>query len=155
MQVTVNSCTCTDVRPIRWSYSSGGQGFMAVSKQTSSSGYVLRLCLFTAINPWQHAVTIYDRSAKKSKITHFDHYIQSIILVEAGACTHTQHTHTHNTHTHTRAHTHTHVHTHTHTRTHTHTHTHTHTLHRCDASMKCVCILLHWTQQSNLNIYNL
>ena len=30
------------------SYSTGGQGFMAVSKQTSSSGYTLRLGLFTA-----------------------------------------------------------------------------------------------------------
>ena len=34
------------------SYSTGGQGFMAVSKQTSSSGYALRLSLFTTINPW-------------------------------------------------------------------------------------------------------
>ena len=36
------------------SYSTGGQGFMAVSKQTSSSSYTLRLCLFT---PWHCAVT--------------------------------------------------------------------------------------------------
>ena len=36
----------------------GGQGFMAVSKQSSSSGYALRLCLFTAINPWHCAITI-------------------------------------------------------------------------------------------------
>ena len=37
------------------SYITGGQGFMAVSKQTSSSGYALRLNLFTAINPWHYA----------------------------------------------------------------------------------------------------
>ena len=31
---------------------------MAVSKQTSSSGYTLRLSLFTAINPWHRAITV-------------------------------------------------------------------------------------------------
>ena len=31
---------------------------MAVSKQTLSSGYALRLGLFTAINPWHCAITI-------------------------------------------------------------------------------------------------
>ena len=48
---------------INTSYSTGSQGFMAVSKQTSSSGYVLgsvyafRLRLFTAIIPWHCAIT--------------------------------------------------------------------------------------------------
>ena len=41
--------------PIRWdicnSYSTGGQEFMAINKQTLSSGYTLGLGLFTAINP--------------------------------------------------------------------------------------------------------
>ena len=32
-------------------YRTGGQRFMVVSQQTSSSGYGLRLSLFTAINP--------------------------------------------------------------------------------------------------------
>ena len=32
-------------------YNTGGQRFMAVSKQTSSLGYAFRLGLFTAINP--------------------------------------------------------------------------------------------------------
>ena len=31
-----------------YSYSTGGQGFMTVGKQTSSSGYTLGLGLFTA-----------------------------------------------------------------------------------------------------------
>ena len=48
IEVTVNTCTCTDVFTIITTkdqsggiynnYSTGGQGFMAVSKQTSSSG---------------------------------------------------------------------------------------------------------------------
>ena len=48
---------------INTSYSTGSQGFMAVSKQTSSSGYVhgsvyaFRLRLFTTIIPWHCAVT--------------------------------------------------------------------------------------------------
>ena len=62
IEVTVNTYTCTDVFTIITTkdqsggisnnYSTGGQGFMAVSKQTSSSGYALGLSLFTAINPW-------------------------------------------------------------------------------------------------------
>ena len=34
------------------------QGFMAVSKQTSSLGCTFGLGLFTAINPWHHFITI-------------------------------------------------------------------------------------------------
>ena len=62
IEVTVNTCTCTDVLTVITTkdqsggiynnYNPGGQEFMAVSKQTSSSGYDLGLGLFTAINPW-------------------------------------------------------------------------------------------------------
>ena len=62
IEVTVNTCTRTDVFTvittkdqsgrIHNNYSPGGQEFMAISKQTSSSGYALQLGLFTAINPW-------------------------------------------------------------------------------------------------------
>ena len=47
VEVTVNTCTCTDVFTII----TGGQGFMAVVNKTSSSGYALGLGPFTAINP--------------------------------------------------------------------------------------------------------
>ena len=39
--------------PIRI-YNTGGQGFMAVSKQTLLAGYALGFGLFTAINPWHY-----------------------------------------------------------------------------------------------------
>ena len=39
-------------------YSTGGQGFMAVSKQSLSSGYTLRLRLFTAMNLCHCTMTI-------------------------------------------------------------------------------------------------
>ena len=69
IEVTVNTCTCTDVFTIITTkdksgvmynnYSTGGQGFMAVvNKLTSSSGYPLGLSLFTAIHPWHCAITI-------------------------------------------------------------------------------------------------
>ena len=68
IEVTVNTCTCTDMFTVITtkdqsggiynSYSTGGQGFMGVSKQTLSSGYALGLALFTAINPWHQAITI-------------------------------------------------------------------------------------------------
>ena len=55
VEVTVNICTCTDVFTVITKdqlggiyngYSTGGQGFMAVNKQTSSSGYTLGLRMF-------------------------------------------------------------------------------------------------------------
>ena len=58
IEVTVNTCTCTELFTIITtknqsggvynSYSTGGQGFMAVSKHTSSLGYAFGLSLFTA-----------------------------------------------------------------------------------------------------------
>ena len=61
-EVTVNTCTCTDVfiiitmkdqsGGIYNDHSTDGQGFMAVVKKNSSSGYTLGLGLFTAINLW-------------------------------------------------------------------------------------------------------
>ena len=57
IKVTVNTCTCTDLFTIIStknqsggiynSYSTGGQEFMAVSKHTSSLGFILGLCLWT------------------------------------------------------------------------------------------------------------
>ena len=57
IKVTVNTCTCTDLFTIIAtknqsggiynSYSTGGQEFMAVSKHTSSLGFILGLCLWT------------------------------------------------------------------------------------------------------------
>ena len=61
IEITVNTCTCTDVFTVMTTkdqsggiYSTGGAwpGIYGCSKQTSSSGYALRLSLFTAINPW-------------------------------------------------------------------------------------------------------
>ena len=68
IDVTVNICTCTDVFTITTtkdpsggihnSYSTGRQGFTAVSKQTSSLGYALGVGLCTGINPWACAIII-------------------------------------------------------------------------------------------------
>ena len=44
IEVTVNTCTCTQ-RTNQVGYSTSGQGFMAVSKQTLSSAYTLGLTL--------------------------------------------------------------------------------------------------------------
>ena len=69
IEVTVNTCTCTDVftmittkdqsggiyntySPARW------PGIYGYSKQSSSLGYALGLGLLTAINPWHCAITI-------------------------------------------------------------------------------------------------
>ena len=68
VEVTVNTCTCTDLFTVITtkdqsggiydSYSTGGQGFMpAVSEQTMSSSYDLRLTLFTAINLCYRTIT--------------------------------------------------------------------------------------------------
>ena len=40
------------------SHSTGGQGFMAVSKQTKSSAYTFVLGLFTAINLWHYNILL-------------------------------------------------------------------------------------------------
>ena len=69
VEVTVNTCTFTDVFTVITtkdqlggiynSYSTGGERFMVVvDKPHASSGYTLRLSLFSAINPWHWAITI-------------------------------------------------------------------------------------------------
>ena len=65
---TINTCTCTIVFTIITAkdqsggiyngHSTGWSGTYAYSKQTSSSGYTLELCLFNAINLWRCAITI-------------------------------------------------------------------------------------------------
>ena len=82
VEVTVNTCTCTDVFTVNTctcidvftiittndqsvhgilysSYSTGDQGFKTVvNKPCPWAIYTLGLSLFTAINPWCHAITI-------------------------------------------------------------------------------------------------